>query len=355
MKCLFRIVNPLVSPSFSVQRQYRQALMRQFARTEWVSVAQAAAKGIEPYLQRQRYSDGTVRLEVALQGASQSACLAALLQSLFGIDQVDHSTMAYIASEVHVLMVGLKVQAIARSDPQNLPLPLRSRSDKLITVLRELFASKASSSYLVQTLLTPSESDADGEDISNPLSLVIPAYEALWRGVFYTILAVLQQPPSNCQDVLTLRNSNPASMPSNAALAIANESLRLYPPLRRIRRDYQVDVERIHRDERIWGPSALDFCSSRFLQSDTGEKITTPPAFLPFAAGSMKCPSSYGFSTRMIVTVVGEMLRQFFPEGAQPTWEMEGEEWDEKAQKGEVLRSGRTEYERVKIVVVSRD
>jgi len=273
--------------------------------------------------------------------------LAAVLQGLFGIDGVDHATLAYIATDIHELTVAKKAYDGSATTAADFPQMLQNRADKLIGTLRQIFSDVKTSSYLVKTLLLASEDDVDGKDRTdvdfNPLNLVIPAFESPWRAIFYTLLAVLQQSPAANCDVLTLRESSPSSAPSSTAIAIARESLRLYPPVRRMRRDYQVDVEHLQRDEKYWGSTALEFKASRFLNEDR-QVVIPSSAWLPFASGSMICPSAYGYSERLIVTIVGEMLRQFFPAGTEPCWRLEGREWDEAARRGEVLRSGRGEY-----------
>lgn len=256
-------------------------------------------------------------------------------------------------------VVAKKLSDQSTQSAEVLPQYLRVRADQLIDKVYDIFSDVGSTSTLARALLCAAEDNGDvaeddderedNGDPSNPLNLIIPAFESPWRAIFYTLLAILQKPPDHCSDLMTLRECVPSSPPTNAAISIARESLRLYPPVRRIRREYQVDVEHIQRNTKYWGNSALRFDASRWL--DEQGEILHSPAWLPFADGSMKCPSANrGYSERLILTIVGEMLRQFFPAGIQPRWRLEGKEWDESARRGEVLRSGREQYVGVKLV-----
>ncbi len=72
---------------------------------------------------------------------------------------------------------------------------------------------------------------------------------------------------------------------------------------------------------------------------------------MPFAAGTMKCPSAGGYSARLILVIVGEVLRQLFPDDRPPHWRLDGPEWDTSAENGNTLRAGRDEYGSVRVVV----
>jgi cytochrome P450 len=152
------------------------------------------------------------------------------------------------------------------------------------------------------------------------------------------------------------------------------ESLRLYPPVRRMRVsqkakhlqafrtggisdvDRTIDAEAILRDPKYWGSSAGEWKPSRFLRAD-GEidsSILTPSrGWIPFAAGGMKCPSAGGYSVRLTAVVAGEVLRLLFPRHDQLQWHLEGPQWDLSSASGLLLRPGRDEYTHVDVVTRS--
>lgn len=354
LKNLWRLNNPFVSGSVELQQAYRQALMRSFGKTDseaWTAIAHTVAKSLQPLLRHTEGVDEASYVVSNIKNVSRDVTLAAVLQCLFGIDDVAPERLIYIGTEIHRLTVGKKQFDTHATNPDFLPQDLQSAADRLIDDLRDLFSEAKESSELAKTLLC---SVSGNFNDFNPLNLVIPAFEAPWRATYYTLLAILQPGPTRPGNVLTLRNCLPHLQPPPAALAVAYESLRLYPPIRRVRRDRRVDIETIQRDPKYWGPTAGGFDPSRFL--DKSGKIKRPlvgsgSAWMPFAVGTMKCPSAGGFSARLMIVIVGEVLRQLFPDSRQPHWYFDGPEWDSAAKNGHTLRAGRNEYASVHIVV----
>lgn len=358
LRALWRLHNPFVSTSKSFQHHYRVSLLRHFLGTngnDWTAIAAVSASALQAHFQ---FSD-RYRLSIPVKDAVRNVALAASLKAFFGIEHVDHLTLEYIGTEIHELVLWKKCfdsSATSTTTTKDIPTEIHDRVNRLITTLRQISPDHHSSPLLIKTLLYPASDfqrepyDADFE--FNPMNLIMPAFESPWRAVLYTLLAVLQKSScgSDYQDILTLRNSLPNLPPSPAAIAIARESLRLYPPVRRVLREQPVDVEQLHRDERYWGRTALEFRPSRFLNED-GSLKKPIDAWMPFAAGSMRCPAAVGFSERMIVTVTGEILRQIFPKERTPVWYLSGKEWDDSARRGEVLRGGRQEYSNVMLHV----
>ncbi|KAF7595819.1 hypothetical protein BBP40_004631 [Aspergillus hancockii] len=353
LKNLWRLNNPFVSDSADLQQAYRRALVKVFNRTNgdtWEAIAQSVARSLEPLLRRKCGADGSFTITANIKDISRHVTLVAVLKGLFDIDNVPIETLTYIGSEIHRLTVGKKQYDAGATKPDYLPQDLQRSADRLIDILRSIFSEAKDSNELAQSVLC---SISGTPDNFNPLNLVIPAFEAPWRGVYYTLLAVLQQGSHRPEDVLTLRNCPASQQPSPAALAIAYESLRLYPPIRRVRRGDRVDIEAVQRDPRYWGCTAAKFDPSRFLD-ENGEirhaLVSPGSAWMPFAVGSMKCPSAGGYSARMMIMLTGEVLRQLFPNESTPQWYVDGPEWDLSAKKGQTLRAGRDEYASVYVV-----
>ena len=354
LKNLWRLNNPFVSESPALQQSYRQALTRSFGRTDhdaWVSIAHTAAESLQPLLRRAESDDKHCHTICNVKDVSRDATLAAILKALFGIDNVASERLHYIGTEIHRLTVGKRQFDASATNPDFLPQDLQRAADRLIENLRDLFSDAKESSQLPRTLLC---SVSGSTNDFNPLNLVIPAFEAPWRATYYTLLAILQPGPTCPDHVGALRDCPPQAQPPPAALAIAYESLRLYPPIRRVRRDRRVDIEAIQRDPQYWGLDAGAFKPSRFLDENGNVKaslIGPDCAWMPFAAGTMKCPSAGGYSARLMIVVVGEILRQLFPDSDTLQWRLKGPEWDKHAKDGRSLRAGRDEYASVCVVL----
>ncbi|RAL07810.1 uncharacterized protein BO97DRAFT_462578 [Aspergillus homomorphus CBS 101889] len=358
LKNLWRLNNPFVSDSVEMQASYRRATYEATAKVDdraWGGIARAVATAIRPLLSIRTAPDDVCTVTADLRHISLNTSLAAVLKALFDMEDIPHETLSYLGSEIHRVTMDGKRHCMTAADPHEIPADLRRAADSVIQCLQRLFTNGRVSTELAQTLLY---SISGTPDDFNPLNLLLPAFEAPWRTTLYTLLAILQPGPSKPEHLLALRDCPAVRPPDPKALAIAYESLRLYPPIRRISRVSQkttsIDIEAIQRDPARWGPSALRFDPGRFLTPDGQIRscLLGPQqsAWIPFAVGTMKCPSARAFSTRMMVVVVGEILRHLFPVECSPDWEMEGAAWDFPARAGETLRAGREEYQGVCVV-----
>ncbi|KAI9778061.1 MAG: hypothetical protein M1835_005075 [Candelina submexicana] len=162
----------------------------------------------------------------------------------------------------------------------------------------------------------------------NPLNLILPAYETMWRivlrcflevrfrneelspGYFDAFSAFLKDP--------TLSSFKKRSGTNSISVEhIVNESLRLYPPTRRIYRQKNrsstvaADIEFLHRDPTIWGEDALRFRPARW--GSTSEDALK--AFMPFGGPRrFTCPSKGNAGPRMIGLLVAVLLEVFSSE-----------------------------------------
>ncbi|EPE30528.1 Cytochrome P450 [Glarea lozoyensis ATCC 20868] len=190
-------------------------------------------------------------------------------------------------------------------------------------------------------------------DSRNPLNIILPAYETLWRVVLRCFLEVHFRATSNqaeMQDSLNSLMSCPTqetfedvSAEGISAKVIVREALRLYPPTRRIHRlispinpvphgpwyqllnlldmaptndpevIHAIDVEHLHRTPEIWGEDSLTFNPSR---THDAKQV----GFMPFGARPFVCPAGNSFAPMMIGICVGALIKAF-PDDA------EGEGW----------------------------
>ncbi|RYP46947.1 hypothetical protein DL768_006930 [Monosporascus sp. mg162] len=164
----------------------------------------------------------------------------------------------------------------------------------------------------------------------NPLNLIMPAYETLWRVVLLTFLAAAfrTSDPDTVRCFRDVIHSVPSCFERDQgstgegdaekiALAFAKEGLRLYPPTKRIyrgpppdgsqRRAWRADIERCHRDPAIWGADALRFNPLRFSMLAEDQKS----AYMPFSVRPHECPAERGgFGKRAIVLLVVVLARR---------------------------------------------
>ena len=152
--------------------------------------------------------------------------------------------------------------------------------------------------------------DHDLDDpTSNPLNLILPAYETLWRIVllgfveirfrtrhggiqsaFITALRTFLADPSgpdNARNSSTRKDTESDGMRDITTFDIARELLRLYPSTKRVYRvsdsspnltapvSVAADVEAIHRSPSIWGASAGVFDPSRWLPSPFSSRASS--------------------------------------------------------------------------------
>jgi hypothetical protein len=148
------------------------------------------------------------------------------------------------------------------------------------------------------------------EKISNPLNIIIPGWETMWRVVFYSLLELLRRP-----DLLkSLRSELNCAESSRKCLLlqwVLKETLRLYPPTKNIYRtnlktgqNVCISVQQIHHDTNIWGSDALDFRPDRFQEKLNAEQNK---CYLPF---SISCPARHGFAYGFAGAIVAEILKR---------------------------------------------
>ncbi|KAM0447038.1 hypothetical protein ACHAO4_009018 [Trichoderma viride] len=373
LRTVLRINNPFSNGSEDLRKAYRQALTKTFAKTDgnaWDAIARAVSASTQNLILSGNAPDGSTILKANIMEISRTASMVAVLKALFDIENVPETTLAYICSEIHRLSIWKKNMDMASSKPGAVPQAFVQNMNRLISCLCDVFSEAKEKNDLARLLLC---SVSGTPEAFNPLDLIIPAFEAPWRAVFYALLAVLQDRPSGVDELLSLRDCPAHQRPSPQAKAVVYESLRLYPPVRRMRVsqkakalqvfstggisdvDRTIDAEAILRNPKYWGPAAAEWKPSRFLRAD-GEidsSILCPNmGWIPFAAGGMKCPSAGGFSIRLTAVVAGEVLRQLFPRRDQLQWHLEGPQWDMSSASG-LLRPGRDEYTHVDVVTRS--
>nr|POF13020.1 cytochrome p450 3a11 [Quercus suber] len=148
--------------------------------------------------------------------------------------------------------------------------------------------------------------DWNGDGLDNPFNHILPGYETMWRVVLRCFLeiAVRQHTKAGLwrtemqnffQDPKLTRLDSTSTV---SARYLALETLRLYPPTKRIYRRFQddngniseraADVEALHRDPAHWGSNAKLFKPDRWTDHPEG---TDDPNFMAFGDRPFRCPA----------------------------------------------------------------
>lgn len=183
---------------------------------------------------------------------------------------------------------------------------------------------------------------------NNPLDLILPSFETMWRVVLRAALEIglrtgtehpawrkaivaFSMAPTKDQFEELPSSSPPTSTSSSSKLEhqgekgcvgtpsakhLMLEALRLYAPTRRVHRAYlcprnpalyeilSADIEGCHLRPDIWGDDASKFNPSRWLSLTPAQK----EAFMPFGSAPFQCPTNHTFGPRMIGLLVGALL-----------------------------------------------
>ncbi|KAF2214533.1 hypothetical protein CERZMDRAFT_110817 [Cercospora zeae-maydis SCOH1-5] len=188
----------------------------------------------------------------------------------------------------------------------------------------------------------------DGEDRKeNPLNFILPGYETIWRVVLRCFLELSARGHPNSGDWTRslkdfLNTPTPAQLGHGVdfdgskiyPLMIALEILRLYPPTRRVYRQFEdqngavysiaADIEGMHRDAGVWQDDPLAFRPERWA-GISPDAIDS--RWFPFGAKPFRCPAKeksqrvyMPFGVSMIAILTGALL-----EATEGRWEYSGE------------------------------
>jgi hypothetical protein len=291
--------------------------------SDWEAIAKDALGYIEGLKTRIQGTGTTLTLEVL----TQNFVFKIVMRHFYpAVPEISDSDVEFITSSVNNLWTASK----------SCSSPTTTQKNELLRRITHIFD--------ISPNLNP-----DG-DSRNPLNIILPAYETLWRVVLRCFLEVQFRSISqqnHLRDSLTEFLSNPTqttfvegSEEKVSVKAVVLEALRLYPPTKRIHRfsnsiepafegswshilrfiagsfgfelgeaanpkvDYAIDVEHLHRDPQIWGQDALEFIPAR---TENAKHI----GFMPFGARPFICPAGNSFAPMMIGICVGAMIEAF--------------------------------------------
>ncbi|KAI6245116.1 hypothetical protein HI914_06393 [Erysiphe necator] len=169
-------------------------------------------------------------------------------------------------------------------------------------------------------LLSETMSEKVEEGNKNPFNIILPAYETLWRVVSHCFLETVFRASPEERLVYyriarrfihnpSLNTLNENGFEQINMNMIVKETLRLYPPTRRIYRLFDgmkdcVDVESLQRDHVIFGPNANKFQPRRWKNIEQ-EKLEQ---YLPFGYGKFKCPARNNVASMMIAILSSTLI-----------------------------------------------
>ena len=169
-----------------------------------------------------------------------------------------------------------------------------------------------------------------GNRRDNPLNLIIPAYEAMWRVVLSGFIHVTFVKPASpmLKSVLAQFLANPTKAARHESLSdreasalsvdhIVMEIQRLYPSVKRVYRqflmdnkpapeDVAADIETCQRSEALWGQDAQHFDPTRWIHASDKAQYFMAFGSLPFV-----CPAKAEFGPMMIGILVAAFADGF--------------------------------------------
>lgn len=208
----------------------------------------------------------------------------------------------------------------------------------------------------------------DNSDRTNPLNLIIPAYETMWRVALRCFMEIRLRHPqyrSVFDDFLASPDSSEFirrrdEFDGVSAADIVNETLRLYPPMKNIRRAVPrelgrvegANIECLQQNSAFWGADASSFRPARWAEMKGKGTSWTEimKHFAPFGMGPFKCPAGVlqpAFAQRMIGLVVGALDAAFRERGE---WVADGAGDLEK-----LLVNDRIAYDQLTLTVAARE
>ncbi|PQE23463.1 Cytochrome P450 protein [Rutstroemia sp. NJR-2017a BBW] len=278
---------------------------------------------------------------VPLQTIVQVFCFRFVLLKFFSFSYVDTSSTSSIL-RITELINSLWVSSKCSCSP-NLPV-LNLMQNELRRELNLLFSH--------------SEDESD-----NPLNLLLPTYETLWRVVLRCFLEVSFRNKSEStgwQGLFEEFLENPTSKQfskrtgRSSVQDIVNEALRLYPPTRRIYRQESddsevvaIDVEYLQRMEEVWGADGKSFKPERWGVLEAAGHDKYKRAWMPFGKGNFQCPARKP-APIMIGVLVGLLIESFGSED----YLLHGQEWCVSNSNKEPLENGREAMEELVISIM---
>lgn len=277
----------------------------------WKGIAHIARKLIHRRTERQGRAidpEGGIPFVTFVQTVAMSISLYVLFDSLNPLE-LDESNVSKAAGCINELWIQSKKDPI---------------DDKLVSAEKSI----------LQEALHNISPDFEFKSDETPLNLILPAYETLWRVVlrcFIEVSFLNRDSTQEWREVLQRFLENPADSAFKERTVredvsvefIVFEALRLYPPTRRVYREFKfgneensetvaADIEKSHRNPKVWGPESELFRPSRWnnISDELRKKI-----FMAFGGGRFICPAQKKFGPKMIGILVAALATEIYSDG----------------------------------------
>ena len=288
---------------------------------------------------------------MALDSLVRSVCLKVVLYVLFDLEplKLDDSNILIISESINSLWIQSKGNtAPAESDKHEL-------DEALTQVLPEM------------ELSSPRK---------NPLNLIIPAYESLWRVVLsgsIQVTFVNSASSSAWRSALAQFLANPTAKarmkplqdPEASAVSVDHvvmEALRLYPTVKRVYRQFHMeneagpvdvaaDIETCQRTEALWGADRERFVPSRWINASDGAR----KSYMAFGFPPFVCPAKHEFGPMIIGILVAALAENVSSEDwllklSENSSDVAQRELEEALNGEGTLVSDRSTYEGIRII-----
>ena len=291
---------------------------------QWQKIATYARILIATKLNRQAvYPSDMTAVEqmtfVTLDSLVRSVCLDVILHVLYKRKdlewlEMDIESISTIAEKINSLWIESK----GRKTP--------AKSDK-----HDIEKALAEDKKNLQNALAKVIPGWDGKNrCKNPLNLILPAYETLWRVVLSGFLHVtfVERGNTEWRAILAKFLAEPTVAVKNHSVHseekrpvsvdhIVSEALRLYPSVKRVYRQFRMDnkagpedvaadVESCQRNKEIWGQDADRYDPSRW----DGASDDARDSYMAFGVKPFLCPAKPVFGPMMIGILVAAFAGQ---------------------------------------------
>ncbi|KAF2465148.1 uncharacterized protein BDR25DRAFT_328768 [Lindgomyces ingoldianus] len=303
----------------------------------WEMLCAAAKRHVEEFLQQA----GNI---INVAELSQYTTLKLSIGYLFPGTE---NTLNKVGSFQNIQIIGKRINE----------LWIASKKDDSNTWENELLIHEALKAVITPSVASDDTSSSTRDPLDrkgNPMNFLLPAYETMWRVVMRCLLEIryrgaengqawsriLRDYIDNLQDSGVVSTFRSPGQNGTSALDIVKEALRLYPPSRRIHREFdsgaqRIDIEKIHRSKLLGQDDPLVFRPERW--QSIGAEFRPPQVavddevaktrlreleeelgFMPFA---FRCPAgkgeTRGFGWKMIALLVGVIS-----DGLDSDWEL---------------------------------
>ncbi|KAL9132168.1 MAG: hypothetical protein Q9217_000102 [Psora testacea] len=304
----FGISNGFTTDNEENSKAFRKAAYEKINKVddaEWKRIGGFAELLVTRAIQKaDDYSANAINI-IPLDVLVQSVTLKISLYVLYGVDplELDNHVIEELASDITTLWVKSKDARLGTDD-----------------------FDKARLKHNVSSLLPNINLQ---HPMDNPLNFILPAYETMWRAVFFGLIEVVFKSTPTSRWVGKLQDylAKPSKKcfeevgedgPSIVSVShIVNEILRCYPPTKRVYRKLHMtdktepeivaaDIEACHLDQTTWGEDASGFRPDRWKNIHPEAQA----AFMPFGGSPFVCPAKQDFGPRMIGLLIASFAAQ---------------------------------------------